>query len=543
MSDADGILCNKTPIPAELFDRCPKLRYVGECATGYNNIDIAAAKAHGVTVCNVAGYSTDAVAQYTFALILHHYSRVAQYDAAVRQGAWKQAKTFCIMPYPMQELAGKTLAVVGYGSIGKKVAAIGAAFGMRLCIATRTQPQNCPYPLVSLDEAFRQADILTLHTPLTEQTAGMVNARAAEHHEAHGSAGEYRTGRTDRGSRPGTGSAKGRDRRCRTGRADGRTHGSYAAVRAGKLHADTPCGMDTAGNQTAAAGTGGGKFTVLARRNAAECDYCTIRRKTKMIDVSSKKRIVLKLGTSTLTHKTGKLNIRRMTNLVRILSDLHNAGKELLLVSSGAVGMGVGKLNLPERPKDTPSKQAAAAVGQCELMHIYDDMFSKYNVTVAQILLTRATLTNERLPHVQNTIGRLLEMGVIPIVNENDTVAIDELELEIGENDSLSATVAAAVGADLLIILSDINGLYSADPRTDANAQVIREVRKIDARIEQMAGGAGSALGSGGMATKINAAKIATEAGVDMVIMNGRDPEQLYALFDGEPIGTHFLAE
>lgn len=262
-----------------------------------------------------------------------------------------------------------------------------------------------------------------------------------------------------------------------------------------------------------------------------------------MIDVSSKKRIVLKLGTSTLTHKTGKLNIRRMTNLVRILSDLHNAGKELLLVSSGAVGMGVGKLNLPERPKDTPSKQAAAAVGQCELMHIYDDMFSKYNVTVAQILLTRATLTNERLSHVQNTIGRLLEMGVIPIVNENDTVAIDELELEIGENDSLSATVAAAVGADLLIILSDINGLYSADPRTDANAQVIREVRKIDARIEQMAGGAGSALGSGGMATKINAAKIATEAGVDMVIMNGRDPEQLYALFDGEPIGTHFLAE
>ena len=203
----------------------------------------------------------------------------------------------------------------------------------------------------------------------------------------------------------------------------------------------------------------------------------------------------------------------------------------------------IGKLNLPERPKDTPSKQAAAAVGQCELMHIYDDMFSKYNVTVAQILLTRATLTNERLPHVQNTIGRLLEMGVIPIVNENDTVAIDELELEIGENDSLSATVAAAVGADLLIILSDINGLYSADPRTDANAQVIREVRKIDARIEQMAGGAGSALGSGGMATKINAAKIATEAGVDMVIMNGRDPEQLYALFDGEPIGTHFLAE
>ena len=259
-----------------------------------------------------------------------------------------------------------------------------------------------------------------------------------------------------------------------------------------------------------------------------------------MIDVSSKKRIVLKLGTSTLTHKTGKLNIRRMTNLVRILSDLHNAGKELLLVSSGAVGMGVGKLNLPERPKDTPSKQAAAAVGQCELMHIYDDMFSKYNVTVAQILLTRATLTNERLPHVQNTIGRLLEMGVIPIVNENDTVAIDELELEIGENDSLSATVAAAVGADLLIILSDINGLYSADPRTDANAQVIREVRKIDARIEQMAGGAGSALGSGGMATKITAAELCMDANIPMLVANGDKQGLLYDIVDGKQVGTLF---
>ena len=176
-ADADILLCNKTPIPAELFGRCPKLRYVGECATGYNNIDIAAAKAHGVTVCNVGGYSTDAVAQHTFALILHHYSRVAQYDAAVRQGAWKQAKTFCIMPYSMQELAGKTLAVVGYGSIGKKVAAIGAAFGMHPVIATRTQPADCPYPLVTADEAFRLADVLTLHVPLTEQTAGMVNAR------------------------------------------------------------------------------------------------------------------------------------------------------------------------------------------------------------------------------------------------------------------------------------------------------------------------------------------------------------------------------
>lgn len=192
-----------------------------------------------------------------------------------------------------------------------------------------------------------------------------------------------------------------------------------------------------------------------------------------MIDFTKKKRIVIKLGTSTLTHKTGKLNIRRMTNLVQVLSDLHNAGKEILLVSSGAIGMGVGKLNLPERPKDTPSKQAAAAVGQCELMHIYDDMFSKYSITVAQILLTKTIVQNpERRQHVQNTIERLLQLGVIPILNENDTVAIDELELEIGENDSLSAVIATVADADLLVILSDIDGLFSADPREIGRAHV-----------------------------------------------------------------------
>ena len=200
-----------------------------------------------------------------------------------------------------------------------------------------------------------------------------------------------------------------------------------------------------------------------------------------MIDFTKKKRIVIKLGTSTLTHKTGKLNIRRMTNLVQVLSDLHNAGKEILLVSSGAIGMGVGKLNLPERPKDTPSKQAAAAVGQCELMHIYDDMFSKYSITVAQILLTKTIVQNpERRQHVQNTIERLLQLGVIPILNENDTVAIDELELEIGENDSLSAVIATVADADLLVILSDIDGLFSADPRVHQDAEVVPLVSAID---------------------------------------------------------------
>jgi glutamate 5-kinase len=262
-----------------------------------------------------------------------------------------------------------------------------------------------------------------------------------------------------------------------------------------------------------------------------------------MVDFTKKKRIVIKLGTSTLTHKTGKLNIRRMTKLVQVLADLHNAGKEILLVSSGAVGMGVGKLNLPEKPKDTPSKQAAAAVGQCELMHIYDDMFSKYSITVAQILLTKTIVQNaERRQHVQNTIHRLLEMGVIPIVNENDTVAIDELELEIGENDSLSAVISTVVSADLLVILSDIDGLFSADPRVCENAKVVPLVKTIDESILRMAGGAGTTLGTGGMATKLNAAKIATENGIDMVIMNGKNPDLLYDLFDNQTVGTLFLA-
>ena len=261
-----------------------------------------------------------------------------------------------------------------------------------------------------------------------------------------------------------------------------------------------------------------------------------------MIDIASKKRIVLKLGTSTLTHKTGKLNIRRMKKLVEILSDLHNAGKEIILVSSGAVGMGIGKLNLTKKPEDTPTKQAVAAVGQCELMHIYDDMFSKYSVTVAQLLLTKHILTNG-LHNVQNTLRRLLEMNVIPVVNENDTVAIDELELKIGENDSLAAMVATIAEADLLIILSDIDGLYSADPHSHPEAEVIPVVEEIDQHIIEIAGGAGSSLGTGGMATKINAAKIATEAGIDMVIMNGRTPEKLYDQFDNEDVGTVFLAE
>ncbi len=261
-----------------------------------------------------------------------------------------------------------------------------------------------------------------------------------------------------------------------------------------------------------------------------------------MINISDKKRIVIKLGTSTLTHKTGRLNIRRMTNLIKVMADLQNSGKELIIVSSGAVGLGVGKLGLRERPSDTPTKQAAAAVGQCELMYLYDDLFDDYGIPVAQILLTNTIIENERRKNVENTFERLISMGVIPIVNENDAVAIDELELEIGENDSLSAIVAKTAKADLLIILSDIDGLYDSDPHKNPDARLIPVVTEIDSHIEEIAGGAGSALGKGGMITKINAAKIANDAGIDMIIMNGDNPDKLYDLFDNTQAGTLFIA-
>ena len=263
-----------------------------------------------------------------------------------------------------------------------------------------------------------------------------------------------------------------------------------------------------------------------------------------MRNISEKKRIVIKLGTSTLAHKTGKLNIRRMTNLVRVISDLHNSGREIIMVSSGAVGLGAGKLGLPEKPKDTKTKQAVAAIGQCELMHVYDDMFAKYSVTVAQILLTKTIINNpNHCENFMNTVEKLVNMDVIPIVNENDTIAIDELELEIGENDSLSALVAELSGADLLLILSDIDALYDDDPRSNPDAKPIPLVEKITPEIEAMAGGAGSSLGTGGMSTKITAAKIATNAGIDMIIMNGKDPEKLYDLFEDKEIGTLFKAK
>ena len=252
-------------------------------------------------------------------------------------------------------------------------------------------------------------------------------------------------------------------------------------------------------------------------------------------------RIVIKVGTSTLTHATGNLNIRRMDRLCRVISDIKNAGHEVILVSSGAVGMGVGKLSLKQRPADIPSKQAVAAVGQCELMYTYDRAFSEHNHVVAQILLSAYDVENEdRRRNFHNTIFRLLELGVLPIINENDTVATEELA--IGDNDTLSAIVAVSAGADLLVLLSDIDGLYTADPRTNSDATLLREVHGITPEIIALAGGKGSALGTGGMATKLKAAQIANQAGIDMIIANGSDPDILYHIMDGIAVGTRFIA-
>ena len=245
-------------------------------------------------------------------------------------------------------------------------------------------------------------------------------------------------------------------------------------------------------------------------------------------------RIVVKVGTSTLAYATGRLNIRHTEQLVKVLSDLKNEGHEVILVSSGAIGMGVGKLSLPARPKDTTTKQACAAVGQCELMYTYDRLFNAYNHTVAQILLTGVDVEHtERRVNFQNTLSRLLELGALPIINENDTVATDEIT-SIGDN------VACCAKADLLVLLSDIDGLYTANPHTHPDAKLIPLVEEITPEVMALADGAGSALGTGGMATKLRAARMVTGSGADMVIANGAHPELLYDIAAGKPAGTRF---
>lgn len=263
-----------------------------------------------------------------------------------------------------------------------------------------------------------------------------------------------------------------------------------------------------------------------------------------MSDLANANIIVVKVGTSTLTHNSGKVNYHNIEHLVRVLSDLQNNGKKVVLVSSGAIGVGMGKLRLETRPHEIAEKQAIAAIGQCELMGIYDKLFSEYNQVVAQILLTSDIIDDKgiRRQNVINTFDRLLKMDAIPIVNENDTVSTDEIDLggTFGDNDNLSAIVATLIGADLLIMLTDIDGLYTENPRMNPDAELIPCVECIDDDIKCIAGGVGSSRGTGGMVTKIKAADMATKSGITTAIINGSCPERIYDLLEGKQIGTIF---
>lgn len=259
-------------------------------------------------------------------------------------------------------------------------------------------------------------------------------------------------------------------------------------------------------------------------------------------ELARAKRIVVKVGTSTLTYSTGKLNFNRIEKLVRELSDLQNQGKEIILVTSGAVGAGMDRLGLKERPKSIPEKQALAAVGQGILMHTYEKLFAEYGQMVAQVLLTREnSVKHKQYSNCRNALLTLLKMGVIPVINENDAVAVDELK--IGDNDTLSATVATLVDADVLIILSDIDGVYTANPQTDKSAKLISEIIDITPEVESLAGGAGSKLGTGGMYTKIQAAKIAVNSGVAMIIASGGQDAIVRNIIEGKVYGTIFPAK
>lgn len=252
-------------------------------------------------------------------------------------------------------------------------------------------------------------------------------------------------------------------------------------------------------------------------------------------------RIVVKVGTSTLAHPTGHLNIRHMEALCKVLSDIKNAGHEVILVSSGAIGMGVGKLSLKGRPSQMSAKQAAAAVGQCELMYTYDKLFSEYNHITGQILVTKSDIDqDDKRQNFINTLTQLLEYDALPIINENDTIATEEIA--IGDNDTLAAIVAVSANAELLILLTDIDGLYTTDPRSDPDATLVPCVHEITPEIMALGGNIGSSLGTGGMVTKLHAAQLSTEAGCDMIIANGKDPYILYDILDGKQIGTHFYA-
>ncbi len=261
-----------------------------------------------------------------------------------------------------------------------------------------------------------------------------------------------------------------------------------------------------------------------------------------MNPIGQAKRLVVKVGTSTLTYETGKINIRRMVKLCSVLADLHNSGIDVVLVTSGAIGVGVGKLGLSERPKDIPGRQAAATVGQCELMFMYDKYFGENGVKTGQLLITKSDIENDkRRENLENTFEKLFEYGAVPIVNENDSVATEEIVY--GDNDSLSAIVARLIKAQGLIILSDIDGLFDDNPNENPDAQLIPVVKEITDEIRKLCGGAGTNRGTGGMITKIHAAEIATEAGIPTVVMNGTQPQDIYKLIDGHNTGTLFTAK
>ena len=257
------------------------------------------------------------------------------------------------------------------------------------------------------------------------------------------------------------------------------------------------------------------------------------------------KRIVVKVGTSSLTYDNGKLNLKRVERLCKVLSCIQNSGREVILVSSGAIGVGMGMLNLKERPESTKERQALAAIGQCELISTYLKFFSEYNHHISQVLLTRDVVDiKHSKEHVIDTFETLIKMGIIPIVNENDTVATDELDgSNFGDNDNLSAIVAKIVKADLLIILTDFDGLYQEDPRVNPNALQLKEVKVIDDHIKNLAKATGSNRGTGGMRSKISAAELATNAGINCCVMSGTDPNMIYKVVEGPMPGTLFIAE
>jgi len=263
-------------------------------------------------------------------------------------------------------------------------------------------------------------------------------------------------------------------------------------------------------------------------------------------ELQNSKRIVVKVGTSTLTYDNGDINLARIEKLARVLSDLMNAGKEVVLVTSGAVQVGVKKLKLKEKPTSIREKQAAASVGQCELMHIYSKFFGEYSHIVGQVLLTKDVIEDEHVRNnVVNTFEKLIEDKVIPIVNENDTVAIDEIEniVRFGDNDNLSAIVSVLIHADLLVILSDIDGFFDSDPTKNPNSKLMKVIDGITPELENFAGDSGTDVGTGGMVTKLTAAKTATSAGVSLILANGKEPSILRDIIEGQEIGTLFLKQ